>query len=85
MNRAGAPPSVLRRGEVLLVVLVAQAGVGYAQYFTGDPALLVGFHVAGAASVIAAVLWFNVGLCARPEAPPAGESAVEDRPALVAG
>ena len=68
MSRAGAPPSVMRRGEIMLVVLVAQAGVGYAQYFSGDPALIVGVHVAGAASVITAVLWFNLGLPRSPGA-----------------
>ncbi len=36
---------------VLLAVEVAQAGVGYTQYFTGVPPLLVGIHVAGALAV----------------------------------
>ena len=49
-------PEVLRRATVLLVVLVAQAGVGYVQYFTGVPPLLVGVHVAGAVGVWIAVL-----------------------------
>ena len=48
--------------EVLLTVLVGQAIVGYAQYFTGVPALLVGIHLAGATAVWIAVWW--VALCA---------------------
>ena len=36
---------------MLLVGIVAQAGIGYTQYFTGVPALLVGAHVAGATVV----------------------------------
>jgi heme a synthase len=32
----------------------AQAGIGFAQYFTGVPVLLVGFHVLGAALIAAA-------------------------------
>jgi cytochrome c oxidase assembly protein subunit 15 len=38
-------------GRLLLLVLLAQAAVGYTQYFTGVPALLVGVHVCGALAV----------------------------------
>lgn len=51
LRRSGAPPSTNRAGEVLLLVLVAQAGVGYTQYFTGVPVLLVGIHLLGASLV----------------------------------
>jgi cytochrome c oxidase assembly protein subunit 15 len=40
-----------RAAQVLIVVIAAQAGVGYTQYFTGVPALLVGVHIVGAISV----------------------------------
>ena len=56
LRRAGVDPDVQRRSEVLLAVLVAQAALGYLQYFTGVPALLVGFHIAGATAVWVAVL-----------------------------
>jgi heme a synthase len=63
MARQGdAAHSVQRRLQVLLVVLVAQAGVGYAQYFTGVPAALVGLHVLGAAGVWIAVLRVRLAL-----------------------
>ena len=55
-------PDAVRRGDLLLAALVAQAAVGYTQYFTGVPALLVGVHIAGATAVWVAVLRFNLGL-----------------------
>ncbi len=50
-----------RLGLVVLVVLI-QATIGYVQYLTGIPELLVGFHIAGATAVWAAVVWFDLGL-----------------------
>lgn len=64
--RSGAAPDVRRRGEVLLAVLVAQAGVGYVQYFTRLPAALVGVHIAGAAAAWVAVVRFTLVLRAGP-------------------
>jgi cytochrome c oxidase assembly protein subunit 15 len=61
---SGAPAALLRRVEVLLAVLVAQAVVGYVQYFTGVPALLVGVHIAGASAVWVATTWFHVTVAA---------------------
>jgi cytochrome c oxidase assembly protein subunit 15 len=66
VHRTRAPGAVVRRLEVVLVVLVAQAGVGYTQYFTGIPALLVGIHVAGATALWAATIWFALGVTERP-------------------
>jgi cytochrome c oxidase assembly protein subunit 15 len=62
LHRTDAPTPVRRSGQVLLAVLVAQGGVGYAQYFTGVPALLVAIHVLGAVCVWIAVLEFHLGL-----------------------
>ncbi len=56
LRLAGAPSRVLRRGEVLLAVLVAQAAVGWAQYFTAVPPLLVAIHIVGAIAVWVATL-----------------------------
>jgi cytochrome c oxidase assembly protein subunit 15 len=64
--RTGAPRPVLNRLSVLLAVLVAQAGVGYAQYFNDIPALLVGIHVAGATALWAVTVWFALGVKERP-------------------
>jgi cytochrome c oxidase assembly protein subunit 15 len=60
--RQGAPAAVLRRAEVVLAVAVAQSVVGYVQYFTGVPPLLVGVHIAGAVTLWVAVLRFHLGL-----------------------
>ena len=62
VQRGGALSSVVRRGVVLLVVLVAQAGVGYLQYFLSVPAALVALHVAGAVAVWLSVLRFALGM-----------------------
>jgi heme a synthase len=61
-----APRPVVNRLGLLLAVVVAQAGVGYAQYFNDIPALLVGIHVAGATALWAATVWFALGVTERP-------------------
>src|SRR5215210_7237488 len=71
LQKAGAHRIIQRRSEVLLAVLVAQAALGYVQYFTGVPALLVGFHIAGATAVWVAVL--RLHLAFRTPGPGAGE------------
>lgn len=66
--RAGRP--VMRRLGLLVALVVAQAGVGTAQYYTGVPAVLVALHVAGAAACTAATaaLWASMRERAEPEA-----------------
>lgn len=66
LHRSGAPLSVVKRGQMLLAIMVAQGLVGYTQYFSHEPALLVGIHVAGAISVWLAMLWFYDGLSHHP-------------------
>ena len=68
LRRMRAPLNVQQRLGVLLLVIVAQAGVGYAQYFNDIPPLLVGIHLAGATAVWVAVVAFYLGLSA-----PAGD------------
>lgn len=65
LRRTRAPNAIQHRLGVLLAVSLGQAGIGYAQYLTGIPALLVGFHLAGATAVWAAVIWFYLGLFRR--------------------
>ncbi|MGH9226354.1 MAG: COX15/CtaA family protein [Acidimicrobiales bacterium] len=79
LRKAGAPASLLRAGEVLLAVSVAQAGVGYAQYFTGVPVLLVGIHIAGAAAVWGAAVRFRLAFTVR--APGGAAAAASGEPA----
>ena len=42
---------VFSQAQNLLTVTVLQGAIGYTQYFTDVPALLVGFHIAGAVAV----------------------------------
>ena len=85
LRRDGAPVEARRAGRVLLGALVAQAGVGYLQWFTGVPALLVGAHVAGAVVVWVAAWRFSLSLfvrSSRPAPAPAGADAAPVAPAL---
>ncbi len=61
LRRDRAPHGMQQRVTVLLVVLVAQAAVGYVQYFNDIPAFLVGIHVAGAAAVWTATVMLYLG------------------------
>ena len=67
VRRDRAPHTVQTWVTVLLVVLVAQAGVGYAQYFNDIPPLLVGIHIAGATAVFAATLYLYLSMFEREE------------------
>ncbi|WP_166847119.1 heme A synthase [Isoptericola sp. BMS4] len=48
---AGALPRARRAAWLLLAVTLAQGAIGYVQYFTGLPELLVGIHLVGAGSL----------------------------------
>lgn len=78
----------LRRGSAaamtactqLLVVIVAQGALGYVQYFSGVPALMVGFHVAGAILVWIMALHVAFATAVPDEAAaPAGGPTAPDR------
>ena len=56
--RHGIEPSRRRALGSLLLVVVLQMAVGYTQYFTGVPAILVAVHVAGAVLVFTASFRF---------------------------
>jgi cytochrome c oxidase assembly protein subunit 15 len=75
LHHACAPADVQRRARIVLVVIAAQAAIGYTQYFTRVPAALVAMHLAGATVLWIAVLRYNLGLFVRPapEGRPLGE------------
>src|SRR5262245_51929145 len=75
LRRTHAPEPVQGRLGAVLVVACAQAAIGYIQYFNDIPALLVGFHIAGATALWAAVLWYYLGLFVRPADAEAGTGA----------
>jgi heme a synthase len=76
-HRGDATPTVAARAHELLVVLVGQAAIGYWQYFTNIPALLVAFHVLGATFVWIAVLrlWLSLHVLGEPAEEPGDEAA----------
>jgi cytochrome c oxidase assembly protein subunit 15 len=70
LRRTTAPTSVQQRLGVLAAVVFVQAAIGYVQYFNDIPEVLVGFHIAGATAVWAAVVSFYLGLFSRPAEDP---------------
>ncbi len=62
LRRRGAPEQAQFWARTVFGVALAQGFIGYVQYFTGVPVLLVGAHIAGAALLwIATVFfWLNV-------------------------
>jgi cytochrome c oxidase assembly protein subunit 15 len=66
LSRSGAPRAVIRRAQVVFAAMVAQAAVGYIQYFNHDPVSVVAIHVAGASLLVIAFLRFHLGLWTHP-------------------
>jgi heme a synthase len=56
LHMGDVPERVRRAGRVLLITLVAQAAVGYTQYFTHLPALLVEVHLLGVTILVVGVV-----------------------------
>jgi cytochrome c oxidase assembly protein subunit 15 len=76
LHALDVPERVRRAGRILVIVLVAQAAVGYTQYFTHLPALLVEVHVAGATVLVVGTVQFLLALTHHPaEVVPAAATA----------
>jgi cytochrome c oxidase assembly protein subunit 15 len=56
LHAAEVPERVRRAGRLLLAVMAGQAAVGYTQYFTHLPALLVEVHLVGVTALVVATL-----------------------------
>ncbi len=65
---SGAPVLVRRAATTLLAVELAQGVVGFVQYFTDLPVVLVTIHLLGAALLSAAMTWLLVSTRERPSA-----------------
>jgi cytochrome c oxidase assembly protein subunit 15 len=65
LRAVDAPGRPTRRVLDLLVVALAQGAIGYVQYFTKLPVVLVGFHVLGACLVWVAALRVALGMRVR--------------------
>ena len=57
VHAVGGTPEAKRAVAVLLGVELAQGTIGFVQYFTDLPEVLVGFHMLGAALISAVVTW----------------------------
>ena len=57
-----------------MAVAILQGGIGYLQYFSEVPAILVGFHVAGATAVWALTVWLLIAGRRRLPLPESGAS-----------
>ncbi|WP_245673865.1 COX15/CtaA family protein [Actinoplanes rectilineatus] len=85
LRATGAPATAVRAAAVLVIVEFSQGLIGFVQYFTHLPIILVGVHMLGSGLVwtsTLAVLW---ALRERPVvvAAPAGEPAPAKEPAAV--
>ncbi|GAA2807331.1 COX15/CtaA family protein [Streptomyces showdoensis] len=61
-----APDDTRARARDLLVVLLLQGGIGYVQYFTGVPEVMVAVHMLGSSLMWIAVLRLALSLRERP-------------------
>ncbi|WP_189187554.1 COX15/CtaA family protein [Streptomyces albiflavescens] len=66
LKAVDAPKGPLNRTRDLFLVLLAQGGIGYVQYFTDLPEALVGLHMLGSCLVWIAVLRVLLALRERP-------------------
>ena len=74
------PGPAFRAAVVLLAVEASQSTIGFVQYFTDLPELLVGFHVLGAALISAAVTWVVLEVVLLDEPSPAGHTSAPPHP-----
>jgi cytochrome c oxidase assembly protein subunit 15 len=82
LRAAGAPPAAIRAAGVLVLVELAQGVIGFVQYFTQLPVLLVGAHMLGATLVWIATLATLRSLRVRPAvADVPGATVLDDVPA----
>ncbi len=82
LRAVGAPPAAIRAAGVLVLVELAQGVIGFVQYFTDLPVLLVGAHMLGATLVWIATLATLRSLRVRPVTTvPIGEPVAVEQPA----
>ncbi|MER5743864.1 COX15/CtaA family protein [Streptomyces sp. NPDC002225] len=83
LKAVDAPVGPRHRARDLFLVLMAQGVIGYVQYFTDTPEILVGLHMLGSCLVWIAVVRVLLSLRERPTAPVAvpGPAAGQPEPA----
>jgi cytochrome c oxidase assembly protein subunit 15 len=80
LRATDAPPAVVRATGVLLAVEAGQALIGWTQYFTDLPVILVGAHLAGACLVLVAACRVVLRMRERDAVPAAGLLPDQSRP-----
>ncbi|MFM9367194.1 COX15/CtaA family protein [Streptomyces sp. Da 82-17] len=70
LKAVDAPPGPLARTRALFLILLAQGAIGYVQYFTELPEVLVGAHMLGSCLVWIAVVRVLLALHERPRTEP---------------
>jgi cytochrome c oxidase assembly protein subunit 15 len=83
LRQVRAPHRVQRRAQLLLELMALQGVLGYTQYFLHDNALVVGFHIAGATSLVIGATYFYLSLTTRSPAAAKPRSQVEVIPAPI--
>lgn len=66
LTRRGAPAEVQTAGRIVLGVQLAQGTLGYVQYFTDLPEVLVGLHMFGAGCLVIATVRLVLATRVRP-------------------
>jgi heme A synthase len=84
LERGDADEAARGAGRALAVLVLAQGALGYLQYVTGVPEILVGGHVLGSVLVWVAALRFHLALT-QPVPVPAARPAVTPVAEPVAG
>lgn len=78
LTATDAPTEVVRRGAALLAVALAQGLIGFAQYVTDLPVMLVALHMLGAALVWIATLRLLLSMTRQVREPVAEAAAAHD-------
>jgi cytochrome c oxidase assembly protein subunit 15 len=85
LRAVDAPLAARRAAVVLVAVELAQGAIGFVQYFTGLPVLLVGAHLAGACAVWLAALRTQTTIRVRRPEPGAVEAPAAEMVGSAAG
>lgn len=80
LKAVDAPIGPLHRARDLFLVLMGQGVIGYVQYFTDTPEILVGLHMLGSCLVWIAVVRVLLSLRERPVAVAAAPGPVAEQP-----
>lgn len=87
LRAVDAPAAPRRRTALLMAVLLAQGAIGYAQYLTDLPEVLVGLHMLGSCLVWVGVIRVLLSLRERPAVaaePPVPPAPRQEGPAVAA-